>query len=70
MVGYSQHNGISIRHRSGVFDVPLGHAAPYTQFVPFMTLDTAKAFIDAGRQVDGHTVYDMDSQAPVATEAA
>lgn len=65
MVGYSQHNGIGIRHRSGVFDVPLG-VAPYTQFVPFMSLDTAKAFIDAGRRVDGHQVYDMETQAPIA----
>jgi hypothetical protein len=65
MVGYSNHNGIGIRHRSGVFDVPLG-AAPYTQFVPFLTLDTAKAFIDADRKVDGHTVYDINTQAPVA----
>jgi hypothetical protein len=66
MVGYSNHNGIVIRHRSGVFDVPLG-AAPYTRFVPFMTLETAKAFIDAGRTVDGHTVYDTATQAPVET---
>ena len=65
MVGYSNHNGIVIRHRSGVFDVPLG-AASYTQFVPFLTLDTAKAFIDADRKVDGHTVYDINTQAPVA----
>jgi hypothetical protein len=65
MVGYSNHNGIGIRHRSGVFDVPLG-TAPYTQFVPFLTLDTAKAFIDADRKVDGHTVYDINTQAPVA----
>jgi hypothetical protein len=65
MVGYSNHNGIVIRHRSGVFDVPLG-AAPYTQLVPFLTLDTAKAFIDADRKVDGHTVYDINTQAPVA----
>ena len=65
MVGYSNHNGIVIRHRSGVFDVPLG-AAPYTQFAPFLTLETAKAFIDAGRTVDGHTVYDINTQAPVA----
>ena len=66
MVGYSNHNGIFIRHRSGVYDVPLG-TAPYSQFVPFMTLDTAKAFIDAGRQVDGHTVYDTSTQAPAST---
>jgi hypothetical protein len=65
MIGYSNHKGIGIRHRSGVFDVPLG-AAPYTQFVPFLTLDTAKAFIDADRKVDGHTVYDINTQAPVA----
>lgn len=67
MVGYSDHKGIGIRHRSGVFDVPMGDVTPYTQFVPFMSLDTAKAFIDAGRTVDGHTVYDMDTQAPVET---
>jgi hypothetical protein len=66
MVGYSNHNGIGIRHRSGVFDVPLG-TAPYTQFVPFLTLDTAKAFIDADRKVDGHTIYDTATQAPVET---
>lgn len=65
MVGYSEHNSIGIRHRSGVYDVPLG-TAPYTQFVPFMTLDTAKAFIDSGRKVDGHTVYDMATQAPAS----
>lgn len=65
MVGYSNHNGIGIRHRSGVFDVPLGDVTPYTQFVPFMTLETARAFIDAGRAVDGHTVYDMATQAPI-----
>lgn len=68
MVGYSQHKGIGIRHRSGVFDVPLGDAIPYTQFVPFLTLDTAKAFIDAGRKVDGHTVYDIETQAPINTD--
>lgn len=66
MVGYSEHNGIGIRHRSGVYDVPVG-SVPYEQFVPFMSLDTAKAFIDAGRVVDGHTVYDMATQAPVET---
>lgn len=66
MVGYSNHNGIGIRHRSGVFDVPLGDATPYTQFVPFMTLETARAFIDAGRVVDGHTVYDISTQQPIA----
>ena len=66
MVGYSQHNGIGIRHRSGVYDVPLGDAIPYTQFVPFLTLDTAKAFIDAGRKVDGHTVYDIETQQPIS----
>lgn len=65
MVGYSNHNNIGIRHRSGVYDVPVGDA-PYTQFVSFMTLDTAKAFIDAGRVVNGHTVCDMSTQAPVA----
>ena len=65
MVGYSEHNGIVIRHRSDVYDVPVG-SAPYEQFVPFMSLDTARAFIDAGRVVDGHTVYDMQTQAPVA----
>jgi hypothetical protein len=65
MVGYSNHKDIGIRHRSGVFDVPLGDVTPYTQFVPFLTLDTAKAFIDAGRKVDGHTVYDINTQAPV-----
>ena len=64
MVGYSNHNGIGIRHRSGVYDVPLG-AAPFTQFVPFMTLETAKAFIDAGRLVDGPTVYDNKTNAQV-----
>ncbi len=65
MVGYSDHNGIGIRHRSGVYDVPLGNA-PYSQYVPFMTLDTAKAFIDAGRVVDGHQVYDIHTQQPIS----
>jgi hypothetical protein len=65
MVGYSTHANIGIRHRSGVYDVPLG-AAPFTQFVPFMTLETAQSFIDAGRVVNGHTVYDINTQAPVA----
>jgi hypothetical protein len=65
MVGYSNHNGIGIRHRSGTFDVPLG-ASPFTQFVPFMTLEAAQSFIDAGRVVTDQVVYDINTQAPVA----
>ena len=65
MTGYSEYNGVSIRHRSSGFDVPLG-TAPYVAFVNFVDIDEAKAFIKSGRKVDGHVVYDIHTQTPVA----
>jgi hypothetical protein len=64
MVGYLAHNTISIRVRSGGFDVGLEGGKA---FVTFDTLADAKAFIDAGRQVDGQTVYDINTQAAITT---
>ena len=64
MMGYSMHGGLSIRHRSGAFDVPVG-TAPYAQFVSFKRIEDAKAFIDSGRNPDGHVIYDMKTQAPI-----
>lgn len=64
MVGYLKHNDVSIRVRSGGFDVPVG-AAPFKGFVVFEELADAKAFIDAGRNTAGHVVYDMQTQTPV-----
>lgn len=63
MVGYIKHSNVTIRFRSNGFDVPLEGGKT---FVPFGSLDAAKAFIDAGRNTEGHTVYDMQTQAPVA----
>lgn len=65
MNSYLMHNGISIRLRSDVWDVPVGATVPYTQFTPFVELDDAKAFIDAGRVLGDHVVYDMTTQLPV-----
>ena len=62
MSGYIMHNGVCIRVIAGLTayhaDVPMG-TAPHLHYVRFDSLADAKAFIDAGRPADGHTLNNM-----------
>jgi hypothetical protein len=66
MTGYITHKNVTIRFRSGLFDVHVGDHAPYKQFTSFEDLEQAKAFIDAGRVVTNQVVYWTETQTPVA----
>ena len=66
MNAYINYKDVASRLRSGLYDVYVGDHTPYQPFTSFEDLDTAKAFIDAGRVVTNHVVYRIDSQTPVA----
>jgi len=66
MTGYITHKNVTIRLRSGLYDVHVGDHAPYKQFTSFENLEEAKAFIDAGRVVTNQVVYWTETQTPVA----
>ena len=66
MTGYITHKNVTIRLRSGLWDVHVGDHTPYKQFTSFEDLEQAKAFIDAGRVVTNQVVYWTETQTPVA----